>query len=148
MRVLLFLFIALPITEIFVLIQVGKIIGGLSTIAIVILTAMIGLALLRRQGYEALQRAQVKMREGTLPAEEMVEGLFLAVGGALLLTPGFITDTLGFCCLLPGVRKVLISWGLQRFSQGQFRRYATRDGSAQPKHDAKQTIEGDFKRED
>lgn len=105
MRGLLAAFIVLPILEMWVLISVGSKIGALPTIGLVLLTAVIGLSLLRYQGFQTLQRARQKMDSGELPAQEMAEGLFLAVGGALLLTPGFITDAIGFFCLIPGLRQ-------------------------------------------
>ncbi|MGI1678631.1 MAG: FxsA family protein [Cellvibrionaceae bacterium] len=108
MPILLALFIIMPIAEMWVLIQVGMRIGALSTIGLVLLTAIVGLALLRQQGLSTLLRANQRMQAGQIPAQEMGEGIFLAVGGALLLTPGFITDIFGFTCLIPGVRKVLL----------------------------------------
>ncbi|WHI50229.1 FxsA family protein [Microbulbifer sp. MLAF003] len=105
---LLLLFIALPVLELWVLIAVGSEIGALPTIGLVFLTAIIGVTLLHRQGLSTLARAQEKMRTGDIPAQEMVEGIFLAVGGVLLLTPGFITDILGFACLIPGLRQLLL----------------------------------------
>lgn len=95
MRPLLLLFIVTPILEMWLLITVGREIGALPTIGLVFLTAIVGLAMLRRQGISTVMRAQQKMQTGEVPAREMVEGIFLAVGGALLLTPGFFTDALG-----------------------------------------------------
>lgn len=155
MRILLFLFILVPIVEIFVLIQVGQVIGGLPTIAMVVLTAVVGVALLRRQGRAALLRARSKLNEGALPAREMIEGIFLAVGGALLLTPGFITDFLGFCCLLPGVRQVLIGWGLKHltgasvvaYRAGGFGEHLSSGGHGGKASNSGDTIEGEYKKE-
>ena len=141
MRFLFILFVLVPIAEIFVLIKVGQVTGALPTIALIFLTAIIGLALLRQQGYTALARAKSKMERGEMPAGEMVEGLFLAVGGALLLTPGFITDTVGFCCLIPGVRRLLITWGAARLLSG-------RVATVKRSHISGNTIDGDYKRED
>lgn len=140
MRFLLILFILVPIAEIFVLIKVGQVIGALPTIALILLTAVIGVALLRQQGYSAIARAKQKMEQGTMPAGEMVEGLFLAVGGALLLTPGFITDAIGLCCLIPGVRRIVISWAFARLLKGGT---VTVKRSGAPGR----TLEGDYKRE-
>jgi UPF0716 protein FxsA len=109
MRILLILFVLVPIIEMWVLIEVGSNIGPLPTIGLVLLTACIGLALLRRQGAGALARAQEKLRAQQMPVREMADGLFFAVGGALLLTPGFVTDAIGFACLTPGVRTLLMS---------------------------------------
>ncbi len=108
MRVLFLLFVVMPIVEMVILIKVGGMIGALPTIVMVLLTAMVGLALLKRQGMSTIMHAQQKMDSGELPVNEIVEGVFLAVGGALLLTPGFVTDSIGFCCLLPGLRHLII----------------------------------------
>lgn len=108
MPALLLLFIVVPILEMWLLITVGREIGALPTIGLVLLTAVVGLALLRRQGLSTVLRAQQKMQVGELPAREMAEGIFLAVGGALLLTPGFFTDALGFACLIPGLRQLVL----------------------------------------
>lgn len=105
---LLFIFVIVPVLEMWLLIEVGSRIGALPTIVLVLLTAMIGVGLLRRQGLSTLARANRRMEAGQMPAEEMVEGIFLAVGGALLLTPGFFTDFIGFCCLIPGIRQIII----------------------------------------
>lgn len=102
------LFIAMPVVEIFVLIKVGSSIGALTTIAIVILTAMLGTWMLRAQGLSTMNRARSRLAGGQIPAFELLEGLALGVGGALLLTPGFITDGLGFACLFPPTRHLLI----------------------------------------
>ena len=104
------LFIIIPIIEIFLLIEVGSRIGALWTVMLVISTAVIGVNLLRYQGLSTLSRAQKSMSQGTMPAMEMMEGLCLAVGGALLITPGFLTDTIGFICLIPAARRALIRY--------------------------------------
>ncbi len=109
MRGALVFFVVMPILEMWLLITVGSHIGALPTIALVLLTAMVGLALLRQQGLQTLIRARQKMDSGEVPAREMAEGLCLAVGGALLLTPGFLTDAIGFCFLIPGVRSAFLS---------------------------------------
>ena len=114
MRLLFFLFVIMPIVEIMLLIEVGDHIGGLNTVALVILTAVIGAALLRQQGLDTLFRANQKMAQGQIPIKEMLTGILLAVGGALLLTPGFITDTIGFICLLPFTRSWLAAQLLRK----------------------------------
>lgn len=108
MPLLLLVFIIVPIFELYLLIKVGGIIGALPTIAIVIITAVIGTWLLRQQGLATLQRYQNNLGQGKLPAMELVEGLVLLFGGALLLTPGFFTDAIGFLCLIPVTRQALI----------------------------------------
>ena len=102
-------FIVLPILEIYILIEVGGFIGALNTIGLVLLTALLGLILLRQQGFRTLLNARNKLMQAELPTEELVTGIFLAVGGALLLTPGFVTDFIGFMCLLPFTRSFLMS---------------------------------------
>ncbi len=109
MRVLLLIFIIVPIVEMWLLLQVGGVIGAVPTIAAVLLTAMVGLALLRRQGLSTVLRVNQRMASGELPAQEMLEGIVLAVSGALLLTPGFFTDALGFAGLTPLLRQWLVA---------------------------------------
>ncbi len=95
------LFLVIPIIEIYFLLKVGDMIGAFPTIILVVLTAVIGAGLLRQQGLSTLARLQQNMGQGKIPAQDMIEGVLLAVGGALLMTPGFVTDTMGFLCLLP-----------------------------------------------
>ena len=102
---LLFLFILVPIIEITLFIQIGEQIGLLWTIATVIITAIIGTHLVRSQGLKALASAQNSLNEQRLPLEEVFTGLCLLVAGALLLTPGFLTDAIGFTLLAPPFRK-------------------------------------------
>lgn len=154
MRFLLTLFIVVPIVEMLVLIKVGGLIGALPTVGLVLLTAVIGLALLKQQGISTLMRAQEKVDSGELPANEMVEGIFLAVGGALLLTPGFVTDFFGFCCLIPGVRQVLLKRAIVMFKpnvvfySNQSARSRYEQGDQTPGAESGSTIEGDYRRED
>lgn len=136
----------MPIIEIFVLLKVGGVIGVLNTVILVVLTAIIGVALLKQQGLSTLAKAQQKMHTGSIPAKEMVEGIFLAVGGALLLTPGFVTDAIGFCCLLPGIRQLIIGWGLKNV---QVRTVGAGFSSPQSQQrGADSIIEGEYERED
>ncbi|MDN6320135.1 MAG: FxsA family protein [Marinobacter sp.] len=114
MSILLFVFIIMPIAEMAVLIQVGGMIGVVNTIGFVLLTAVIGAWLLRQQGMATLLRANQRLNSGELPAKEVAEGLILAVGGVLLITPGFITDTVGFLCLIPFTRYWLSTLALKR----------------------------------
>jgi UPF0716 protein FxsA len=105
-----------PLVEIYFLIQVGQVIGAGWTVFLVVATAVIGAFLLRLQGFQTLHRAQTSMAQGQLPATEMLEGLCLLISGALLLTPGFVTDTLGFLLLTPPVRQALIKQMLKNSS--------------------------------
>lgn len=107
MRYLLLLFIAMPIIEIGVLIRVGGWLGLWTTLIIVVLTAILGTWMLRQQSAATMMQARDKLNAGQLPALQIFEGLLLLVGGVLLLTPGFVTDGIGFACLLPWSRRWL-----------------------------------------
>jgi len=98
------LFITVPLFELYFLIKVGGLIGVLPTIFLCILTAAIGAGLLRHQGLQTLARVQQKLDQGEIPATDMIAGVILLFSGALLLTPGFMTDVLGFLCLTPQIR--------------------------------------------
>ncbi|GBE11199.1 phage T7 F exclusion suppressor FxsA [bacterium BMS3Bbin12] len=111
---LLGLFLLLPIAEIYVLIRVGGLIGAIPTIALVVFTAVLGAMLMRSQGFATLRRVQASLTRGEVPTVELLEGLVVLVGGALLLMPGFITDTLGFLALIPPTRRVAVRWFLAR----------------------------------
>jgi len=106
-RFLLFFFIVVPLTEMLLLFAVSDQIGGLATLSLVVLTAVIGVQILKRQGLSTLLRANQRLQSGELPAQEIVEGMMLAGAGALLLTPGFITDTIGFALLTGPIRRPL-----------------------------------------
>jgi UPF0716 protein FxsA len=104
---LLILFIAMPVAELYVIIQVGQWIGVLPTLAILILDGFVGAALARSQGRVAWARFNRALAEGRVPAAETFDGAMIILGGALLLAPGFITDTVGFLLLLPPTRSLL-----------------------------------------
>ena len=107
MKYLFLLFLLVPMLEIYLLIQVGGVIGALPTVLLVVLTAFIGAYLLRQQGFATLQKAQESLARGELPAGSLLEGAILLVTGALLLTPGFFTDAVGFICLVPVARQAI-----------------------------------------
>jgi UPF0716 protein FxsA len=152
------LFFVVPLVELYLIIEVGSVIGALWTVLLVILTAAIGVSLLRIQGLNTLNRARQNMEKGTLPAMEMMEGMMLAVGGALLITPGFITDALGFLCLVPATRRAMIRYLMQRSSihgQGFYSHGTTHYSPGHGDHDHSdhgnskgRTIEGEFHRDD
>lgn len=108
--ILLVAMIGVPILEIIVFIEAGGYLGLWPTVGAVILTAIIGSALLRQQGLSTLARAQENLSAGRLPVTEVFDGFCILVGGALLLTPGFITDAVGFLLLIPPVRAILRRW--------------------------------------
>lgn len=114
MRILLLFFIAVPLLEMLLLFEVAGHIGGLWTVGLVVLTAVVGIRILKRQGLRTLLRARQRLETGELPAKEIVEGMLIAAAGALLLTPGFITDTLGFVFLTPPLRGPVAVWLIGR----------------------------------
>ena len=114
--ILMALFLVVPIIEIYLLIRVGGYIGVLPTIALVVLTAVIGASLLRSQGMQTYLRFNQALSEGRAPANEILEGVALLIGGALLLTPGFFTDLIGFFCLLPFTRRPIVTFIVNRFN--------------------------------
>ncbi|MDT8406471.1 MAG: FxsA family protein [Methylococcales bacterium] len=107
-------FIIVPFIEIYLLLTLGGLIGPAATIALVIFTAVLGAGLLRQQGFATLKRLQQQLDQGILPAFELIEGPMLLVGGALLLTPGFVTDAFGFALLIPKLRRQLATLVLSR----------------------------------
>lgn len=138
------LFFVVPLVEVYILIQVGSVIGAGWTILLVVLTAVIGVNLLRQQGLSTLMRASRVMEQGQIPAVEMLEGMVLAVGGALLITPGFFTDIIGFLCLIPQTRRGFIHRLLLK-STIQSTYSVHRETN--DRKDSR-TIEGDYTRED
>lgn len=153
-RLYLLLFLVMPVAELAVLISVGKALGVLPTLALLLLMAMAGVALLQYQGFMTLRKLQERLAMGELPDQELLEGALLLVGGLFLLIPGFISDTLAFVCLLPFSRHWLCRTILNR----QFLKpYVKRPSSADADFDfpfsdgdksGPQTIEGEFKRSD
>jgi len=109
-RIFIALLIFLPLAELYVLIEVGSEIGGMSTIALCLLTAVIGGALVRIQGLQTLLQARRAMLAGETPAVHALHGLALAMAGLMLLTPGFITDIIGFLMLIPALRTAMFRY--------------------------------------
>jgi UPF0716 protein FxsA len=142
--------------ELYLIIKVGSAIGALWTVMLVIMTAVIGVQMLKIQGFSTLQRARASIDQGSLPAMEMMEGMLLAVGGILLITPGFITDTLGFLCLIPATRLAMVRYLMSHstiVTQGFGHRatYTHHQDAGGPKdYEPRQprTIEGEFERRD
>ncbi len=107
MPLLVILFIVVPIVELYVIIQVGQAIGVAPTLALLVADALLGSLLLRQQGRGAWRRFNAALAERRFPGREVADGLMIAVGGTLLLTPGFITDIFGLALLIPPSRAVL-----------------------------------------
>ena len=101
------LFIFIPIIEIVIFITVGSNIGILNTIAIILLTAIVGIFFVKRQGLNLLFNAQRNMAQGIMPTEEIKGGIFLLISGLLLITPGFFTDCVGFLMFLKPVQNFI-----------------------------------------
>lgn len=104
LRILFLLFLIVPLVEVYLFIQVGRVIGALPTIALCIFTAVSGTWLFRQQGMQTFRRVQEKVRLGEPPAVDMVEAMILLLAGLLLLVPGFFTDIVALLCLIPPVR--------------------------------------------
>lgn len=148
---LLLAFFTIPLVEIYVLLEVGGVIGALPTVALVVFTAVLGAVLIRAQGFATIARVQQSLDRGEIPAVPMLEGAFLLVAGALLLTPGFVTDTIGFLCLVPPLRR----WLIERFLERQLGSglgggpgHPTGQRPGGPAGSAGRVIEGEYRRED
>jgi len=101
------LFILVPLIELALLIYVGIVIGALYTILIVLITGLIGIVILRKQGVAILRKTRSNLEQGILPAEGIVDGTLVLLAGVLLITPGMIMDVLGFVLLIPQVRRFI-----------------------------------------
>ena len=124
---ILVIFIGVPLMEIMLFIEIGAYIGLWLTLTIVILTAIIGTTLIRRQGLQTLNRAQHEMKSQRLPVQELFEGICLIISGALLLTPGFLTDVFGFMLLVPPLRRVLGHYIWRKIQNSEKTRFAMSD---------------------
>lgn len=142
-HLLFLIFLSVPLIEIYLLLKVGGIIGALPTITAVVATAIIGAWLLRIQGFSTWQRLQKSLAQGEIPAMEIIEGPILLVGGALLLTPGFLTDALGFLCLFPVSRRKIAAYLMEK----TLNRDIEIINQYRDKY-SKNTIEGQYKKED
>lgn len=141
-QILFLVVLIVPFAEIYLLLLVGGVIGAFPTIFLVVLTAALGAWLLKQQGFATYRRFQENLAQGVMPAYEMIEGPIILLGGALLLTPGFITDILGFICLVPTLRKKLAQYVIeQQLMQG--------GGVFRPAKTAERDVlEGEFRKDD
>ena len=131
----------MPLAEIYLLLEVGGIIGALPTVLLVIFTAVLGSWLLRQQGFATFRRFQESLARGEVPAYEIVEGPLILLGGLLLLTPGFITDIMGIVCLIPPLRKKVAQYVVEHYmiQAGSFGESVTTKTNV---------LEGEFRREE
>jgi UPF0716 protein FxsA len=139
----------MTLLEIYVLVSVGESIGGFSTVMLVVITALIGSTLLKQQGWSTMAKAQQSMANGQTPAFEMLEGVVILISGVLLLTPGFITDTIGLLGLMPWSRTYFIDQILSKnaekvFSQNNSVFIHKTQPSKDKKQNKKDTLEGEF----
>ena len=105
---LLLMFTVVPALELYLLFSIGAQIGGLNTIIIIITTGILGAGLAKSQGLQILKDMQTKANQGELPGDQIIQGLMVFAGGLLLLTPGFMTDIIGFSLVLPGTRHLIM----------------------------------------
>jgi UPF0716 protein FxsA len=149
-RILFLLFLIVPAIEIALFIEVGGVIGVFPTLFLILVTAIVGVVLLRLQGMITLTKVQENLNRGEIPAVELVEGLLLLIAGAFLLTPGFFTDTLGFAVLVPAIRRSVALWLLSHVDivssrGGGFHRHGPDIYTDEKGH---HTIEGEYHRKD
>ena len=127
-------FLLVPLVEIGLFIVLGQTIGLWPTLIGVVVTAVIGSAIIRQQGLSLISEIQRHMQAGKLPAQQIFEGLMVGIAGALLLTPGYFTDTIGFLLLVPPLRRLLYAWlktkvSVQTFTTGtSYQTQTRRDG--------------------
>ena len=108
------IFICLPALEIYLLIEVGGQVGGLNTIALIFLTAVVGLYFAKHQGLQTLKSGMVNLYQNKMPIYEMMSGASIAIAALLLIIPGFFTDLIGFLLLVPVTRKILFNLTLRK----------------------------------
>ena len=135
---LLIIFIILPIIEISIFIQVGGFVGTFNTILIIFLTAAVGVYFVRQQGFRTFQKITIELQNQQIPVQGMFDGLVILISGILLVTPGFLTDIIGFLGLIPQTRIFLLGIIKNLFLQ----RYS--NAHKQYKKDIDETIDGDF----
>jgi UPF0716 protein FxsA len=149
MRAFFFLFLLFPLIELAVLIKVGSAIGVLPTLLLIVGSAVLGSVQLRVAGVATAFRARERLARGEVPEEEMLEGLLIAVGGGLLLLPGFISDVFGLLCLIPFTRRLFIRRLLQRAREQAMRQRAFADDlAARTGQTRPNVIEGEYERRD
>lgn len=149
MRVFFLLFLVFPIVELYLFTKVQAAIGFFPALLLIIVGVLLGSLLLRLAGVATALRVRASLARGERPEQEMLDGLLIAVGGGLLLLPGFISDVIGLVCLLPLTRRLLIKQILQRSAEQAQRQRAfaddlqARSGASQPN-----VIEGEFEHRD
>jgi len=120
--VLFVVFLVVPVVELAVIIQVGRVIGTWNTIAVLLLVSLGGAWLVKREGVTVVRRFRLQMEAGRVPGRELADGVLILFAGALLLTPGFVTDILGLLLLLPPVRSAVRAGAMHRIVERSHRR--------------------------
>ena len=114
---LLFLFILVPLLELYILIKIGGYLGAFQTVALVVFTALLGIVIARIEGLRKLQQIKQSLSQGIVPAEEMVDGVLIFIGGILLIIPGVLTDLFALVLLIPYTRTIFKRWLRRRFDR-------------------------------
>ena len=144
-------FFSIPIVEMYLLIEVAKRIEALPTILLVMLTAVLGVSLIRQQGLSTLTKGIRRLNQAEIPAAEIIEGVLLAVAGAFLITPGFLTDFIGFMIIIPITRRITALMLLKRMAvRANFRTNGSDfgGGSNKTRDTSGSVIEGEYKKKD
>jgi len=149
---LFWMFVCIPIIEIYILVQVGAIIGGWSVVGLTILSAMLGSYLVRTQGMMTAQRVQQAITQGQVPTMDILEGVVILIAGVCLITPGFFTDILGLLSLTPILRRLFLFFFIRRHISAFQRTHAhppnAHQANAQNQPPQARVIEGEYRRED
>ena len=148
--------VSVSLLEIYVLIKVGGFLGAWPTVALVVLTAFVGSALVRSQGLQVLRQFQQRIAQGESPGQQLIEGFMLLVTGVLLVTPGFVTDFLGLLILQPTIRSMVAKYILDNVKlnstmSGGFYQSSSRSNfgdDVKNKKADENIIEGEFERKD
>lgn len=150
MAIFFLILFVLPFLEIYVLISVGSLIGFVPTVVLVLGLSLLGAAILRQQGTAALFKAQAALANGQMPLDAMLDGAGLTLAAGLLITPGLITDAMGFALLVPSLRRWLLHWAFGRLLAGHVFGPGQPSKQPDPKRNAPKNgaIEGDFRRLD
>ena len=144
-------FFSIPIVEMYLLIEVAERIEALPTILLVMLTAVLGVSLIRQQGLSTLTKGIRRLNQAEIPAAEIIEGVLLAVAGAFLITPGFLTDFIGFMIIIPITRRITALMLLKRMAaRADFRSNDSdlRGGSNKTRDASGSVIEGEYEKKD
>ena len=144
-------FFSIPIVEMYLLIEVAERIEALPTILLVMLTAVLGVCLIRQQGLSTLTKGIRRLNQAEIPAAEIVEGVLLALAGAFLITPGFLTDFIGFMIIIPTTRRITALMLLKRMAvRASFRTNGSDlgGGSNKTRDTSGSVIEGEYEKKD